>query len=128
MKIIPDKKQRLTARTRENLAYLVNVRQKEQELVCKYKNTLQCVYDAIQRLAEYEEAEEQKRIIVFEKETYQPLFVKCDAVNTFDKWNETTGAIPNGTSWHYEAQAVIEEIAAMAFGAGIMYHAETQER
>lgn len=60
-------------------------------------------------------------------EDHQPLFVKNDAVNTFDKWNEVTGAIPEGTSWYYETQAVIEEITAMAFGAGIMYEAKRHD-
>ena len=32
-----------------------------------------------------------------------------------------------GTGWYYELQAVIENVAAMAFGAGIFYQAERQE-
>ncbi len=55
------------------------------------------------------------------------MFVKDDALNTFDQWNDVTGAIPKGTSWYYEAQAVIEQIAAMAFGAGIFYEADRRE-
>ena len=64
------------------------------------------------------------RVVVLAKESYQPMFMKGDALSTFDKWNDVTGAIPKGTSWYYEAQALIEEIAAMAFGAGIFYESE----
>lgn len=84
------------------------------------------VHKHIAKLAAYEDAEKQKRLIILPKEDHQPMFVKYDAIDTFDKWNDTTGAIANGTSWYYEAQAVIEEIAAMAFGAGIFYQAEKE--
>ena len=57
---------------------------------------------------------------------HQPFSIKEDAINLFDSWNNTTGAIPNGTSWYCECCAVIEEIAAMAFGAGIFYQSERE--
>ena len=148
---------RLTARTENGCAYLVNVKPDEQEVDSPYKNTLQCILDCFERLAAYEDigsvedfqnslihadcmeakaicyeaeldkykqADAEGRLVVLPKDSHQPVFVKMDAVNTFDKWNDTTGAIPNGTSWYYEAEAVVEEIAAMAFGAGIFYEAE----
>ena len=47
---------RLTARSpKNNMAYLVNVKNDEQEVECKYPNTLQCILDSFQRLAEYED-------------------------------------------------------------------------
>lgn len=73
------------------------------------------------------EAEKDGRVVVLPKEAHQPMFVKSDAIGTFNKWNDITGAIPDGTSWYYEAQAVIEEIAAMAFGAGIFYQADKEQ-
>lgn len=58
---------------------------------------------------------------------HQPFFIKEDAISLFDSWNNATGAIPSGTSWYYECCAVIEEIAAMAFGAGIFYQSEREK-
>lgn len=79
-----------------------------------------------ERIEELCQAERENRCITIPNDYHQPMFVKSDAVNTFDKWNDTTGAIPKGISWYYEAEAVIEEIAAMAFGAGIFYEAERE--
>jgi len=39
------------------------------------------------------------------------------ALNVFDNWNDTTGAIPKGTSWYYECQSCIED--AVKIGAKI---------
>lgn len=50
---------RLTARTEDGIAYLVNVKQDEQEVECKSRNTAQCILDSWERLATYEDAEEQ---------------------------------------------------------------------
>lgn len=44
----------------------------------------------------------------------------------FDSWNNTTGAIPSGTSWYYEALGAIEDIVKFAFGAGVLYKAKTE--
>lgn len=47
---------RLTARRIDNgLAYLVGVRPNEQEVDSPYPNTLRCILDCFQRLAEYED-------------------------------------------------------------------------
>lgn len=69
----------------------------------------------------------QGKYILVPRDSHQPLFVKDDALSMFDQWNDVTGAIPKGTSWYYEAQGVIEQIAAMAFGAGIFYEADRME-
>lgn len=70
---------RLTARTKNGHAYLVNVKPDEQEVNSPHKNTLQCILDCFERLAAYEDtgltpedctayakAESEKRIVVFE--------------------------------------------------------------
>ena len=31
------------------------------------------------------------------------------ALTGFDKWNDVTGALLNGSSWYYECQSVIED-------------------
>jgi hypothetical protein len=91
--------------------------------------------DALNILAAYErtgktpeevaalvQAESERRIIP--KEAHQPSFVKYDAIDIFDQWNDTTGALDKGTSWYCEIQSIIEEVAAMAFGAGVIYQSE----
>lgn len=72
--------------------------------------------------AELKQAESEGRIIP--KEAHQPSFVKYDALDIFDQWNDTTGALDKGTSWYCEIQSIIEEAAAMAFGAGAIYQSE----
>lgn len=72
--------------------------------------------------AELKQAKSEGRIIP--KEAHQPSFVKYDAVDIFDQWNDTTGALDKGTSWYCEIQSIIEEVAAMAFGAGAIYQSE----
>jgi hypothetical protein len=79
---------------------------------------------ALTLLSELFQAQDEGKIIELGKESHQPMFVKSDALAIFDEWNDATGAIPRGISWYYEAQGVIEEIAAMAFGAGIFYESE----
>lgn len=73
-------------------------------------------------LAALVQAESEGRIIP--KEAHQPSFVKYDAIDIFDQWNDTTGVLDKGTSWYCEIQGVIEEVAAMAFGAGVIYQSE----
>ena len=46
--------ERLTKRTAEGMAYLANVKQDEQ-VIEGSRNTLQCLYDSWQKLAEYED-------------------------------------------------------------------------
>jgi len=55
--------ERLTARNQKGLAYLVNVKPNEQEVESPYKNTLQCILDAFERLAQYEDAKEEGRLV-----------------------------------------------------------------
>ena len=78
-------------------------------------------YD-FEELAALVQAESEGRIIP--KEAHQPSFVKYDAIDIFDQWNDTTGVLDKGTSWYCEIQGVIEEVAAMAFGAGVIYQSE----
>ena len=47
--------ERLTARNKNGLAYLVNVKPNEQEVDSPHKNTLKCILDCFERLAQYEE-------------------------------------------------------------------------
>lgn len=56
--------ERLTARTKNGHAYLVNVKPDEQEVNSPHKNTLQCILDCFERLAQYEDLEEQGRLVV----------------------------------------------------------------
>ena len=46
---------RLTKRTPEGHAYLVNVKSDEQEVDCASRNTAQCIMDSWERLAAYED-------------------------------------------------------------------------
>jgi hypothetical protein len=54
---------RLTARTENGNAYLANVKPDEQEVDSPHKNTLQCILDCFERLAQYEDAEEQGLLV-----------------------------------------------------------------
>ena len=47
--------ERLTNRTHDGHAYLVNVKDDEQEVDCKSRNTAQCIMDSWDRLAAYED-------------------------------------------------------------------------
>jgi len=76
------------------------------------------------RLRELDEADKDGRVVVLPKESHQPCFVKDDATNMLDQWNDVTGAVPKGTGWYYELQSVVESVAAMAFGAGVFYESE----
>lgn len=94
----------------------------------------ECLQERIGKLWDYEaigtvekltalvQAESEGRIIP--KEAHQPSFVKYDAIDIFDQWNDTTGVLDKGTSWYCEIQSIIEEVAAMAFGAGVIYQSE----
>lgn len=85
-------------------------------------DVMQKVGNALEELAALVQAESEGRIIP--KEAHQPSFVKYDAIDIFDQWNDTTGVLGKGTSWYCEIQGVIEEVAAMAFGAGVIYQSE----
>ena len=50
--------ERLTERSPKNgMAYLINVKQNEQVVESPYPNTLRCIMDSFNRLAEYEDSE-----------------------------------------------------------------------
>lgn len=72
--------------------------------------------------AELKQAENEGRIIP--KEAHQPYFVKLDALEIFESWNEITGVFGVNTSRYHEIESLIEEVAAMAFGAGVIYQSE----
>lgn len=55
--------ERLTARTNDGYAYLVNVKKNEQEVDSKYPNTLKCILDAFEKLAKYEEAGQRGKLV-----------------------------------------------------------------
>ena len=46
---------RLTSRNKLGLAYLINVKPDEQEVESPHPNTLRCILDCFNRLAEYED-------------------------------------------------------------------------
>ena len=76
----------------------------------------------VEEFAELKQAKSEGRIIP--KEAHQPYFVKLDALEIFESWNEITGVFGVNTSRYHEIESLIEEVAAMAFGAGIMYQDE----
>ena len=47
--------ERLTARTHDGHAYLANVKDDEQEVECRSRNTAQCIMDSWERLAAHED-------------------------------------------------------------------------
>jgi hypothetical protein len=47
--------ERLTARNKNNIAYLVKVKPNEQEVESSYPNTLNAILECFERLAEYED-------------------------------------------------------------------------
>jgi hypothetical protein len=49
--------ERLTARTHDGHAYLANVKDDEQEVECRSRNTAQCIMDSWERLAVYEDTD-----------------------------------------------------------------------
>ncbi len=59
---------RLTARSQKNnMAYLVNVKPNEQDVESPYPNTLKCIMEAFERLAQYEDKFEQLPNVVTEE-------------------------------------------------------------
>lgn len=53
---------RLTARNKNNLAYLVNVKSNEQDIESPYPNTLKCLMECFERLAFYEDEADKIRM------------------------------------------------------------------
>ena len=71
--------ERLTARNKNGLAYLVNVKPNEQEVDSPHKNTLKCILDCFERLAQYEE------------EAIARQSVKSEEVQEAIEWLTNTG-------------------------------------
>jgi hypothetical protein len=72
---------RLTARSpKNNRAYLVKVKPDEQEVESLYPNTLRCIMEAFERLAQYEDAGQDRPEIVC-------LCGSTRFFKTFDEWN-----------------------------------------
>lgn len=46
--------------------------------------------------------------------------MECGAQALFDTWNDTTGALPEGTSWHAECKAVIEDVVGYVYGKTLL--------
>ena len=65
--------ERLTARNKNGLAYLVKVKPNEQEVDSPYKNTLKCILDCFERLAQYEEAEIAKQSVIAKSATSEEV-------------------------------------------------------
>ena len=65
---------RLTARTKNGHAYLVNVKPDEQEVNSPHKNTIQCILDCFERLAQYEDLEEQRRLAMLPCDAGDPIY------------------------------------------------------
>lgn len=87
---------RLTARTETGHAYLVNVKLDEQEVDSPHKNTLQCILDCFERLARYEDAEEQGRCVVLPCKVGDTVFtIELDCKDNLDNsqmcfcWNKS---------------------------------------
>ena len=67
---------RLTARNKDGLAYLVNVKKSEQEVESPYPNTLKCILDGFEKLAQYEDKEEleEKKVSNLKKAIFTLLY------------------------------------------------------
>ena len=99
---------RLTARAQNGLAYLVGVRQDEQEVNSPYKNTLQCILDCFQHLAAIEDvlyakdgtelitldrlreicaAEREQKCLILNEQT---ALAMCAGARAIEKYNRTT--------------------------------------
>ena len=78
--------ERLTARNKNGLAYLVNVKPNEQEVDSPHKNTLKCILDCFERLAQYEDAEIARQSVTSEdnweelREEFMRNLRGCDTV------------------------------------------------
>jgi len=93
-------KKRLTMRTPEGIAYMAKVKNDEQ-VIEGAKNTLECLHEAFQRLADYEDAEEQCRLWVL------PCVELSEATQERNRWKI------KAEEWETKYQD--------AFGSGIIY-------
>jgi hypothetical protein len=111
---------RLTARTKNGHAYLVNVKPDEQEVDSPYKNTLQCILDCFERLAQYEDAEEQGRCVLMPCKVGDTVYLvlpKCRASRiplaecSFFECDDC----PRNKREVFEQKATIEMLSMMLF-------------
>ena len=90
---------RLTARTENGNAYLVNVKPDEQEVDSPHKNTLQCILDCFERLAAYEdtglEPDEIEALKIASMGKSLAQITEFDGV-TIDRLRELAGADKDG--------------------------------
>ena len=75
--------ERLTARNKDGLAYLVNVKPDEQEVDSPHKNTLQCILDCFERLAQYED-----EAIARQSETEKVVCPDCGGSGVYQEYDE----------------------------------------
>lgn len=94
-------------------------------LIALFYRNLWAMADLREALKAYEDKQEQGLLI--ELSPIEVLELQDTARALFDNWNNTTGAIPNGTSWYYEALGAIEDIVKFAFGAGVLYKVKAEE-
>ena len=93
-------------------------------LIALFYRNLWAMADLREALKSYEDKQEQGLLI--ELNPIEAVELQDKARILFDSWNNTTGAIPNGTSWYYVALGAIEDIVKFAFGAGVLYKAKTE--
>lgn len=99
---------RLTARTQNGHAYLAGVKPNEQEVNSPYRNTLQCIMDCFERLAHYEDLEEQGRLLVLPCKVGDTVYAIADCADILkdcdDDYYTGTGAItcPFGKDCEFE--------------------------
>ena len=88
--------ERLTARNKNGLAYLVNVKPNEQEVNSPHKNTLKCILDCFERLAQYEDEAIARQSVKSEDVAEAIPVVRCKECGYY-----TTGypALNHGTGW-----------------------------
>ena len=75
--------ERLTARNKDGLAYLVNVKPDEQEVDSPHKNTLKCILDCFERLAQYED-----EAIARQSETEMAVCPDCKGSGVYQEYDE----------------------------------------
>lgn len=102
---------RLTTRSpKNNMAYLVNVKDNEQDLEGSY-NTLVCVKDAIERLAAYED------IGVLPGEIQMQIDTLSDTINMLSPYviGRPEAEIVSELKMHYKAVEMLKEFAFVDF-------------
>jgi hypothetical protein len=93
--------ERLTKRTNNGMAFLTKVKDSEQDVESPYPNTLKAILDSIQKLAEYEDAEEQGLLIKLPCKVGDTVYVDSRTVPTQNMEFEEATAPP-----YFEATVV----------------------